>query len=42
VFKQVYGSQRVECDGLYMLDPWSGTIRRFGLVEVGVSLWAWA
>ena len=26
------------CDGLYILDPWSGTIRRYGSVEVGVSL----
>ena len=30
------------CDGLYMLGSGSGTIRRCGLVEVGVSLWAWA
>ena len=30
------------CDGLYMLGPGSGTIRRCGLVGVGVSLWAWA
>jgi hypothetical protein len=27
------------CDGLYMLGPESGTIRRCGLVGVGVSLW---
>ena len=29
-------------DSLYMLGPGSGTIRRCGLVGVGVSLWAWA
>jgi hypothetical protein len=29
-------------DGLYMLDHGSGTIRRYGLVGVGVSLWRWA
>ena len=29
-------------DGLYTLEPRSGTIRRFGPVEVGVSLWLWA
>jgi hypothetical protein len=32
----------MECDGLYMLGPGSGTIRRHGLVGVGVSPWAWA
>jgi len=26
-------------DGLYMFDPGSGTIRRCGLAELGVSLW---
>jgi hypothetical protein len=30
------------CDGLYMLGPESGAIRRCGLVGVGVSQWAWA
>ena len=30
------------CDGLYMLGPGSGTIRRCGPVGVGVSLWVWA
>jgi hypothetical protein len=30
------------CDGLYMLGPESGTIRRCGSVRVGVSLWMWA
>jgi hypothetical protein len=27
VFEQTYGGQGVECDGLYMLSPGSGTIR---------------
>jgi hypothetical protein len=27
------------CDGLYMLGPGSGTIRKCGPVEEGVSLW---
>jgi hypothetical protein len=30
------------CDGFYMLYPGSGTIRRCGLVGVGVSQWVWA
>jgi hypothetical protein len=30
------------CDGLYMLGPGSGIIRRCDLVGVGVSLWVWA
>jgi hypothetical protein len=30
------------CDGLYMLDPGSGTIRMCGPVGVGMSLWVWA
>jgi hypothetical protein len=30
------------CDGLYMLDPGSGTIQSIGVVGVGVSLWVWA
>ena len=29
------------CDSLYILGPGSGTIRRYGLGEVGVSLWTW-
>jgi hypothetical protein len=29
------------CDGLYMLGPGSGTIRRCDSVGVGVSLWVW-
>jgi hypothetical protein len=28
----------ISCDGLYMLGPGSGTIRRCGPVEVGVAL----
>jgi hypothetical protein len=40
MFEQVYESQGVECDGLYMLSAGSGPIRRGGLVGVGVSLWA--
>jgi hypothetical protein len=31
-----------QCDGLYMFDPGSGTIRRYGPVAVGMSLWTWA
>ena len=38
MFDQGYGGQRVECDGLYMLGPGSGTIRRCGPVGVGVAL----
>jgi hypothetical protein len=30
------------CDGLYMLGPEASTIRRCGLLVVGVSLWVWA
>jgi hypothetical protein len=37
-----YGSQMLLRDGLYMLGPGSGTIRRCGLVGVGVSVWVWA
>ena len=33
-----YGILYIYCDGLYMLGPGSGTIRRWGLVGVGVSL----
>ena len=29
-------------DGLYILGPWSGTIRRCGPFGVGVPLWVWA
>jgi len=30
------------CNGVYMLASGSDTIRRCGLIGVGVSLWAWA
>jgi hypothetical protein len=30
------------CDGVYVLGPGSGTIRRCGPIGVGVSLWVWA
>jgi hypothetical protein len=33
---------RYLCNGLYKLGPGSGTIRRCGLVGVGVPLWSWA
>ena len=36
------GVQGVECDGLNMLGSESGTIRKCGLVGVGISLWVWA
>ena len=45
MFEQVYESQGVECDGLYMLGPGSGIIWRCGLFGVcsllgaGVLLW---
>ena len=29
-------------DGLYMLSPGNGTIRKYGPVGVGVLLWVWA
>jgi hypothetical protein len=32
----------IDCDGLNMLGPEDGTLWRYGLVGVGVSLWAWA
>ena len=41
MFEQAYGGQGVECDGLYMLGQGSGTNRRYGLVRVGMSQWAW-
>ena len=31
-----------KCDGLYMSSPGSGTIWRYGLVGIHVSLWMWA
>ena len=36
------GPSNIQCDGLCMLGPGSDTIRRYGPVGVGVSLWAWA
>jgi hypothetical protein len=42
MFKEAYGVQGIEYDGLYMLCPGSGTIRRCDLVGVGISLWVWA
>jgi len=38
----VHWAKKSGFDGLSMLGPGSGTIRRCGLVGVGVSLWAWA
>ena len=38
MFEQACGGQGVECGGLNMLGPGSGTIRRRGLVGVGVAL----
>ena len=32
------GGHKVECDGLYMLDPGSGTIGRCSLVGVSLTL----
>jgi hypothetical protein len=37
VFDQVYGGKGVECDGLYILGPGSGTIWRCGLFGIGVT-----
>ena len=34
--------RKAYCEGLYMLDPESGTVGRGGLVGLGVSLWVWA
>ena len=41
MLEQAYGGQGIKC-GLYMLGPESGTIRGYGLVGVGVSVWVWA
>ena len=41
MFEQTSGDQAVEHDGLYMLNPGSGTIKRCGPVGVGLSLWVW-
>ena len=37
MFEQAYGGLGVECGGLNMLGPGSGTMRRCGLVGVGVT-----
>ena len=37
MFEQAYGGQGVECGGLNMLGPGNGTIRRCGLIGVGVA-----
>ena len=42
VYKRKVPSLMFECDGVYRLGPGSGTIRRCGLVGIGVSLCAWA
>ena len=36
--EQAYEGQGVECSGLNMLGPESGTIRKHGRVEVSVAL----
>jgi hypothetical protein len=36
--RSLYSAIWPPCDGLYMLSPGSGTIRRCGPVEVGMSL----
>ena len=38
MFEQAYGGQGVDCGSFTMLGPRSGTIRRYGLVGVGVAL----
>jgi hypothetical protein len=38
VFEPAYGGQGMECGGLYILGPGSGTIWNLGPVEVGVAL----
>jgi len=40
-FVQARGGQGVECDGLHILGPRSGTIRRWDLVGGSVSLCGW-
>jgi hypothetical protein len=42
MFEQPYGGQGVECYGLYILGPGSGTIWMCDPVGIGMSLWAWA
>jgi hypothetical protein len=38
MFKEAHGGQGMECGGLNMLGPGSGTIWRYGFVAVGVAL----
>ena len=38
MFKQADGGQGVECDALNVLDPKSGTIRRYDFIGIGVAL----
>jgi hypothetical protein len=40
MFEQAYWGQIVECDGLHMLGPRSGTIRSYGPVGVSVASWS--
>ena len=40
--RKVNNDPKRHCGGLIMLGPESDTIRRCGLVGVGVSLWGWA
>jgi len=42
LFKQACVDRGVECGGLHMLGPGSGTIRGCGLVGGSVSLLGWA
>ena len=42
MFEQAYENKGMECEGLHMLGPGSGTTKKCGLVGVGMSLWAWA
>ena len=38
MFEQAYGGQGMECYGLYMLSPVSGTIRKCGFVAESMAL----
>jgi hypothetical protein len=38
MFEQAYGGQSADYYGLFMLSPGGGTIRRCGLVGIGVAL----
>jgi hypothetical protein len=39
---KIYVVDKESCDGLYMLGPESGTIRRCGHIGVGMSLLVWS